>query len=346
MDPRTDCIAHRFWRGLAVGVLALAAVAVARAQDPSPHAIDIPPWFANTFLDIKEDATDAARERKRLLVYFGQDGCPYCKLLMVNNFAQKAIVEKTRRHFVAVAINLWGDREVTWTDGRTMTEKEFARFLDVQFTPTLLFFDEQGKVVARLNGYYPPNRFEAVLDYVAGRHEREGKLSDYLARTVRERASPRLADEAFFGLPPYDLRRTPGGKPLAVVFETPDCASCDELHQVSFKRKEVLEQIARYDVVRFALGASTAVTLPDGRASVAQAWARELGIVYAPTIVLFDRDGREAFRLEAHLRPFHVTGALAYVADGAYRSEPSFQRYLQARTEHLRANGQRVDLME
>ena len=54
----------------------------------------------------------------------------------------------------------------------------------------------------------------------------------------------------------------------------------------------------------------------------------------------------EVFRLEAFLRPFHVTGALAYVADGAYRSEPSFQRYLQARTEHLRAQGARVDLLE
>lgn len=346
MDLRTFRIARHLALAVAAGALALVAMVSARAQEPSPHAIDIPPWFANTFLDVKEDVGDAAREGRRLMVYFGQDGCPYCKLLMVNNFAQKSIVDKARRHFVAVAINMWGDREVTWTDGRTRSEKEFARFLDVQFTPTLLFFDEQGKVVARLNGYYPPNRFEAVLDYVAGRHEREQALSDYLARNVRERASPRLADEPFFARPPYDLRRAPGGKPLAVVFETADCAGCDELHQVSFRRKEVLDQIARYDVVRFALAARTEVTLPDGRAATAQDWARELGVAYTPTIVLFDRAGREALRLEALLRPFHVAGGLAYVADDAHRSEPSFQRYLQARTEHLRASGQRVDLME
>lgn len=346
MDRRSARLAQRLALALAAGLVALAAPAPASAQDPSPHAIDIPPWFANTFLDLKEDAADAARDGKRLMIYFGQDGCPYCKLLMVNNFAQKSIADKTRRHFVSVAINMWGDREVRGTDGRAMSEKAFARLLDVQFTPTLLFFDEQGKVVARLNGYYPPNRFEAVLDYVAGRHERDGALSDYLARTVKERASPRLADQPFFGQPPYDLRRTPGGKPLAVLFETPDCASCDELHQVSFKRKEVLDQIAHYDVVRLGLGASTPVTLPDGRASVAQVWARELRIVYAPTIVLFGREGGEALRLEAHLRPFHVSAALAYVADGAYRSEPSFQRFLQARAEHMRARGKRVDLME
>ncbi|MCC7217953.1 MAG: thioredoxin fold domain-containing protein [Burkholderiales bacterium] len=327
-------------------VLAALSTGAARAQDPSPHAIDIPPWFANTFLDLREDIDDAARDGKRLMVYFGQDGCPYCKLLMVNNFAQKGIVDRMHRHFVAVAINMWGDREVTALDGKATTEKDFARAMNVQFTPTLLFFDEAGKVVARLNGYYPPHRFEAVLDYVAGKRERSESLSAYLGHAAREPANPKLADQPFFRKPPYDLTRRPGDKPLAVVFETTDCAGCDELHNASFKRREVLAQVERFDVVRLSLGAATPVTLPDGRKSNAQAWARDLKVVYAPTIVLFDAAGTEVFRLEAFLRPFHVSGALAYVADGAYRAEPSFQRYLQLRTEALRAKGQHVDLME
>ena len=83
--------------------LSLAALfaGAAFAQMPSPHAIDIPSWFATTFLDFREDVDDAAREGKRLLVYFGQDGCPYCAKLMATNFAQRSIVDKTREHFVA-----------------------------------------------------------------------------------------------------------------------------------------------------------------------------------------------------------------------------------------------------
>jgi thiol-disulfide isomerase/thioredoxin len=120
----------------------------------TPYAIDIPLWFANTFLDLREDIAEATRNGQRLLVYSGQDGCPYCKQLMVTNFSQRSIVEKTRQHFVALAVNMWGDREVTWLDGRVMTEKELARVLKVQFTPTLLFFAKKEKVVVRLNGYY------------------------------------------------------------------------------------------------------------------------------------------------------------------------------------------------
>ena len=118
-----------------------------------------------------------------------------------------------------------------------MSEKALARRLDVQFTPTLLFFDERGKVVARLNGYYPPHRFEAVLDYVAGRHERDTSLGACLARHVARRREPARSPTS----PSSCRRRTifarsRGGKPLAVLFETPYCGPCDELHREGFER--------------------------------------------------------------------------------------------------------------
>ena len=163
---------------IAIGWLALAALTGgARAQDASPQAIDHPSWFSETFLDLREDVGDAAKEGKRLMLYFEQDGCPYCRAMMETNFTQPKIVEKTRRHFVSVALNIWGDREVTGLDGRTVSEKEFTRTMRVQFTPTLLFFDEKGSVVARLNGYYPPHRFEAALDYVAAGQWRRSRRS-------------------------------------------------------------------------------------------------------------------------------------------------------------------------
>jgi thioredoxin-related protein len=270
---------------LVFALLALTLALGARAQQASPYAIDIPPWFTETFLDFREDVADAARDGKRLMLYFGQDGCPYCRQLMVTNFSQPTIVAKTRQHFVAIALNIWGDRETHWIDGRARTEKELARFLDVQFTPTLLFLDEHAKVVARLDGYYPPQKFEAVLDYVANRMENKLPLADYVRDAAQAPASSRLHDEPFFLSPPYDLRHR--AKPLAVIFETTDCTACDEMHRDAFTRPEVLAQVAQFDVVRLALGAPTPVRTPDGRASTADAWARELGIAYTPSVVFF-----------------------------------------------------------
>ena len=331
---------------LAVLAFSLAVLGSAMAQDPAPHAIDIPRWFTESFLDLREDIRDAAAEGRRLMVYFGQDGCPYCTRLMTTSFSQRDIVAKTRRHFVAIALNLWGDREVTWVDGQVMSEKALARNLGVQFTPTLLFFDEQGAVVARLNGYYPPHRLDAVLDYAARGGARGQTLSEYLASAVKEPASPRLHAEPFFVAAPHDLSRRAGGKPLAVVFETPYCSACDELHGEGFRRDEVRALLRRFDVAQLQPGTPARLTTPDGRATTAAAWARELDVTYTPTIVFFDAGGKEVFRMEAYLRPFHLASSFEYVAEAAYVAEPSFQRYIQGRAERMRARGQRVDLWE
>lgn len=141
------------WLALACALLALPATAQ-----------DIPEWFTASFLDIREDVAEARREGKRLMLYFHQDGCPYCKQLVTVNFRDPRIVDKTRRHFVAVDVNIFGDREVTWTDGARMSEKRLAALVKVRYTPTLLFLDEKGAVAARIDGYLPPERFIAALD--------------------------------------------------------------------------------------------------------------------------------------------------------------------------------------
>ena len=321
----------------------LSALLLAPVPGFAAEGSALPSWFTETFLDIREDVVDSARERKRLMLFFEQDGCPYCKQLVQVNFSQKAIADKARTRLTSIALNIWGDREVIWTDGRKFSEKQFAAFLKIQFTPTLVFFDEQGKVVARINGYYPPHRFEAVLDWVAGRMESHITLAEHLRTAVREAAGEQLHDEPFFLKPPYDLRRG-AKKPLAVFFETPSCAACDELHAEGFRRAEIAESLKRFDVVRFALGERTPVVTPGGKRLPAEDWVRSLGIAYTPSVVFFGADGREAFRIEAYLRPFHLAGSLEYVASRAYLREPNFQRYLQGRAERLREKGEAVDL--
>jgi thioredoxin-related protein len=347
--------AGSFWYGiyaLAAALLVLASPAAGAASaasesfNPSPQAIEYPAWFRETFLDLREDVREAAAAGKRLMVYFGQDGCPYCRELMRVNFRQKEIADKTQRRFSAVAINIWGDREVTWIDGKTMSEKAFAAHLKVQFTPTLLFFDEKGAIALRLNGYYPPHQFHAAIDYVAGKQEKRVGFAEYLKRHAREPASGKLHDQPFFLKPPLDLDRVrkPSARPLAVLFEQKQCSACDELHARGFRDPAARALIGRFDVARLELFGAEALVTPQGKALTAEQWGRELKIAYTPTVVFFDTRGAEVFRIEAYLRPFHLASGLDYVASGAYRAEPSFQRYLQARAAKIRAAGGRVDL--
>lgn len=342
---------------LAALLLALAAVPVWSADDAvqgqdvlegmvNPGYHEQPAWFKQSFLDIREDVREAAADNKRVMLYFYQDGCPYCKKLLDTNFALRDTVERTRKFLDVVAINLWGDREVTGFDGEFTTEKQFAADLKVMFTPSMLFLDEQGEVVMRLNGYYPPHEFSAVLDYVGRHQEQQLAFRDYWEQRAPPAASGKLHGDASYLRPPYRLSKRAPARPLLVLFEQKDCAACDELHLDIFKRKQTMELLRGFDVVLLDMWSATALHTPDGVATTAAEWAKQLKVQYAPTLVMFAADGREVFRTEAYLKAFHVQSSLDYVLSGAYREQPSFQRFVQARAAALEAQGIHVDLME
>jgi len=341
----------RFW-GRVDGWLAVLGLATTLLiADPpaaqgaaSPHAIDIPRWFSNSLLDFKDEIPEAARDGKRVMVYFGQDGCPYCKALMKANFGPGPITDKTRKHFVAIAINIWGDAEVTWIDGSKTTEKELARMLKVQFTPTLLFFETDGKLVLRLNGYLPPERFTHMLDYVIQRRDRELSLAEYMSVQIKEPDIPVRGPRPYLMGNPANLARAGRGRPLAVLFESPACKACAEMHAEAFTRESLRRLLRGFDVARLVPGAPAKLATPDGRRTDAPGWARDLGINLYPTVVFFDAYGKEVFRFDGYMRPFHIESAFDYVASGAYVREPQFQRFVQARAEKLREQGQPADL--
>jgi thioredoxin-related protein len=336
----------RCFARLLVGMLCWVLCATAVAADTSQE-IEVPAWFKNSFLDLRDDIREATAANKRVMIYFGQNGCPYCKKLMEVNFRQKDIVDKTRKHFEAIEINIFGSRDVTWLDGRTRSEKEFTALLQVQFTPTLLFLDEKGNVALRVNGYYPPHRFHAALDYVAQRNENKVSFAEFQKRYLLDTDGGALRDEPFFRKEPYVFdRRKPATRPLAVFFEQQNCADCDEMHATGLKADLTRRLLSRFDVYRLNLQGSETVTTPAGAKTSAAQWARDLNVLYAPSVVFFDGKGKEVFRVEAYVRTFHLQSALDYVASGAYLKEPSFQRYIQARTETIRERGGRVDLMK
>lgn len=314
----------------------------------NPGYQDKPAWFKESFLDIREDVAETAEANKRVILYFYQDGCPYCAKLLQENFADREIVEQTRANFEVVAINMWGDREVTGFDGRATTEKAFSGDLKVQFTPTMLFLNEAGQVVLRINGYFPPHKFRTALAYVAGGHEQQQTFTDYFAAAGAEAPAGELHEihEAL----PHPLRladnRRDSYRPLLVLFEQRECVPCDELHQDLLRRRELAVALTNLDVAQVDMWSRDLLQTPDGRTLPARQWARELGIQFAPSLVFFDRSGEEVFRTGAYLKSFHVHGAMDYVISGAYREQPSFQRFLQHRTDVLRARGFDVDLMQ
>lgn len=305
---------------------------------------EFPQWFKESFLDLKEDIQEANSNNKRLMLFFHQAGCPYCNALVERNLSQKNIEEKIRKNIDVIAINMWGDKEITHVDGKRYSEKVFAEVLKVQFTPTLIFFNEAGEILLRLNGYRSPQRFNLDLDYVIQQKETELSYRDFInAKRPVVKATRTLIKEDFYKSPPYDFsRRT--GKPSAIFFEQKDCPNCEYLHKKVLVAPQLRQLIGQYDAVQLDMWSQTPVITPQGKQMTAREWAKALDIKFAPSIVLFNSEGKEIIRTEAFFKLFHNIGVFNYVLSGTYREQPSFQRYLSDFAEQLREQGQDVDI--
>ena len=355
-DPESVNLLPRYWIPLSIGgriilaSLLLVAVQVLVADEekigsfsgakPTTH----PTWFKESFLDFEEDIAEAAAQGKRLVLYVYQSGCPYCNALVQHNFAQRDIAQTTQDYFDLVTINMWGDREVIQVGGQSFTEKTLAEALKVQFTPTLLFFNEAGKVVLRVNGYYPPDAFRAALEYARTHTNQSSSFNEFMSTLPSvNRESGSLHNEVFFVPPPFDLSAR-DGRPLAVFFEQSHCLECDTFHQKVLSQPIVRSQTEKLTAVQLDLWSDIPIVTPDGRSTTARKWARELDVGFAPTVVLFNASGAEVVRLEAAFQTFHTQGIFRYVLDQAYEQQPSFQRYLSMHADELREQGYDVDI--
>ena len=282
-----------------------------------------PDWFKLSLGDLNEDIDEARQQGKfGIAVYYGQKRCAYCEKFFEINLTDSTTEHYLREHFDVIPVDIWGIEEFVDTDGNTYSERELALRYDTNFTPSLVFYDRNGKPVYRLRGYYPPYQFRAALHYVAEGFFRVEKFRDYL-----ERAEPGLfftsgdlIERDFLMQPPYNLDRRgqSSNKPLAVIFEQGSCHACELLHSGPLMQDEILGEIEKMDAVQLNLFADTEVITPNGIKSTAKQWGKDLGLFYTPTIILFSPAGQEIMRIDSVVQFYRLWGVLDYVNKRVY----------------------------
>lgn len=313
----------------------------------NPGYVSHPEWFKQSFLDLNEDIEEAFAEGRHLMLYFYQDGCPYCKMFIENDLGQYDIAEYAQQHFDIVAINMFGSLDVTDVDGEVLPESEFAMKIRVMFTPTLLVFGGDGSVIFRMNGYYTPPRFRAVMRFISERRYTSERFVEYYGSQDKQAGSGTLhVESSTVSGPPFDLTKRDSDKPLLVMFEQKECLGCDELHQDIFRRPETRDVLEKFEITVLDIREKAPLTTPSGKETDSLNWAMQLGVKVVPTQVMFDSEGKEVFRNEGYVKAFHVQSILDYVASGAYLEYDEFQRYIQVRAEHLREKGVVVKLIK
>ncbi|MCP3852193.1 MAG: thioredoxin fold domain-containing protein [Gammaproteobacteria bacterium] len=318
----------------------------------NPGYYEKPAWFKDSFLELKEDLDEANVNKRQIILYFHQDGCPYCKKLIDDNFSEKRIVDKMSEHFDLLAINMWGDKTVTLFDGKEVSEKEFSKQMKIMFTPTLVILDKKGKPQLRMNGYYSPDKFLATLDSVRPPLNKDSTVSQVNKKPGRIPLLQAKNKEKFI-YKGSDLKQfiSHSKKPVMILFEQGDCLECNELHGDIFRRLPVYQQLQKFSIAQVDINSEETLVAPGGQTLTQKGFAKQLNIQYTPSILFYasgepPTDQSLIFRSEAYLKSFHVQAVFDYILSKAYLTEPEFQRFVQRRADKMEEDGVKVELWD
>ncbi len=128
------------WIGAMLAVVMALPVAAQQIGDDGLHK---QPWMRDTFKDMRDDLAEANDEGKRLVLFFEQRGCLYCKKMHEEVFSDPEVSDYIDENFFVVQLNLHGSTEVSDFDGDMRGEKDMARKWRVLFTPTIMFLPEE-----------------------------------------------------------------------------------------------------------------------------------------------------------------------------------------------------------
>lgn len=296
---------------------------------PLSEALALPSWFKLSFLDLKEDLAEARQENRGLIVYFGRHDCPYCKALLEKNWGREDIVTYTQRYFDVIAIDVLGHRPLTDTQGRELTEKAYAAEQKADFTPTLHFYDKQGKLAYKLTGYRQAYQFKAALEYVADNHHHQESFAEYYARAEKaesygNRELNRQPDIRY-GEKLIDLSNNK--KPVLVLFEQPRCHACDVMHGGPLQDERIARRLKKFKAVQLDSTSDQPIITPGGQHTTSRAWAKELYLDYTPTLMFFDEQGNEVVRIDSVVWFYRLRNVLDYVLGKGYLHYPTFQQW-------------------
>ena len=147
------------------------------------------------------------------------------------------------------------------------------------------------------------------------------------------------------------------GKDLIVLIEQKGCPYCREMHEVNFEREDIVKAITdNFLVVQLNMWGSREVVDFDGESLPEKDLVRKWFVNFTPTTLIFAWDDADnppatmrdalAFMMPGYFKPFHHVSGLEYVATDGYKEEPNFQRWLQAKADRMREQGQEVNIWD
>jgi thioredoxin-related protein len=103
--------------------------------------------------------------KKPVAVFFEQPTCHACNVLHAGPLKNKKIIEGLKQMQV-VQLDRYSDTKVITPSGKKTTARKWSEELGIYYSPTILFFDDNGKELLRIDSVIRFYRLNGVLEYI------------------------------------------------------------------------------------------------------------------------------------------------------------------------------------
>jgi len=121
---------------------------------------------------------EAKKSHKNVLVFLHRPHCSYCNTMIEFTLPDENIVQKIKKSFVFVDIDITGSGEVIF-DGFKGTKQEFAISIGYNFYPSSVFIDKNKEIVYAQPGYQDEDEFLNILRFVESHSYKEMDIEDF-----------------------------------------------------------------------------------------------------------------------------------------------------------------------
>jgi thioredoxin-related protein len=138
--------------------------------------------------DLQEDLKVAKEEGKKgIMLFFTMENCPYCERMKKHTFSDERVITLIKDNFLVFEIDIYGSIEIKDFDGEKSTHKEFAEISGAYATPTISFFDLNGKNLVTQVGMLNEVQMLIMGDYIINGHYKESEFIPYLKKMLRSK---------------------------------------------------------------------------------------------------------------------------------------------------------------
>lgn len=304
---------------------------------------EVPSWFKDSFLDISEDIEEASEKNKHFIIFLDFEGCPYCSKMLKESFEEDNKTSQfIKNNFDVIELNVKGSRELTWVDGDVLTEKDLTEKLKIQYSPTLIIFNSNKEIVARVNGYRNSTDFQYILDFIQTKSYEKIDFTTYLSSVNKKDTYAFIPNKMFKELNDLSKIKTP----VAIIFEDKSCIQCEHFHNKILTNKDVIDEFSKFTIIRVDANSTKELILPTGEKTTPKSLVEKMNLDYRPGILLYN-DKKLISTIDALLFPFHFKEVLRYVSGKHYVQYPkTYLDYLRVRQDELLKQGIDINVAE